>query len=223
MMSGCMWSGGRVLRDQYTTPMDEAVEPSLVGSSEQKAPPTSPGVLVQPARRSGWPGVLGVSAIAVGIVGAGVYALGLVAGLFMSPSSVAGSGLTDESRAALERLEGWVRLGNATHVLAGLALLAGGILLVLRRRGAGAVCFVYAGLKAAAIALATLPALEQMNLIMGSTAVPGSPAIINSIAKWSTIAGVLWGLLLPAFVVVWFLRPSIRREMSGWSAKGKGV
>ena len=48
---------------------------------------------------------------------------------------------------------------------------------------------------------------------------PGFAAVMQSVTVASTVAGVLFTLAWPTFLLIWYLRPSIRSEMAAWGSR----
>ena len=46
-------------------------------------------------------------------------------------------------------------------------------------------------------------------------------SILSTMGLAGAILGVLWSWALPVFMLIWFARPAIRREVKGWGSAGR--
>lgn len=128
-------------------------------------------------------------------------------------------------RALMEEWSGPLTImGAATSVVA-LVLLAGGVLLLLRKRTSGVVLKGWAGLKMLLLVVTTpvLASFQKANMdvaFAGALAGEGAEMAASG-ARIGLVVGlavtVLWGLLLPVFVLIWFSRRKIREQVAFWS------
>lgn len=178
----------------------------------------------EPAKPSTWPMALGVIAIIFG----SLAALGGILGLF-SPLMLGAMGQAmptppqgGDPFAFMKDWTGWIIAASIlTTTIAGL-LLAGGIGLVKRRRWAPRVVIAWAIVKiifvAANSGMNYFFQQEQFREMIESDSPPvGMEKFMMAIGIVGLVLGVLWGWALPAFMLCWFGRKSVRSEIAQWS------
>ncbi|MDA0811800.1 MAG: hypothetical protein O3C21_05340 [Verrucomicrobia bacterium] len=114
-------------------------------------------------------------------------------------------------------------LGVGAAVVA-LILAVGGLLLLLKKRKSAVALKTWAGLRIAFL-LVTIPiqagfqkAMDELHFA-GALAGEGAEFAASAGRIWIVIAiaaGVLWGMLLPTFILVWFSRRKIREQVAFW-------
>jgi hypothetical protein len=198
-----------------------------IESWERMAPPTEQGPLGQPGPPGAWPTVIGVIEIVFGVLGAIRGVFGIFGPLLME--LLAGFIPKDASGAATFEIQRKVTADWAPVLIALAAVSLGVAVLLLiaginlcRRRPSGAnLSVLWAALKSA-LALGNAivgyfvqaDTLEAMRQAGQTTA--GFGGLANSFALAGVVIGLLWALALPVFVLIWFARPAIKREVAGW-------
>jgi hypothetical protein len=125
----------------------------------------------------------------------------------------------------------WVALQVLPWVAVGVAnvLVIGSILLLLRKRASRATLLSWCLLKigyAVGQLFFVLPIQKEVTplqlKVMLADQAANSPVkmdlqTLETMGSTALAAGVTWLCALPIFFLIWFLRPKIRFEMSGWS------
>ncbi len=194
------------------------------------SPPTIAGRLGRPIRRAVWPVWIGVIAIGLGVVSAFVSAtmgVAIATGTYSRVRVPTGQ---------VNPFEGVVRYSTplagacaAATLLAAIAVLAG-IGLILRKPWSTTLMVWWALLKLlCALALSIVFGLFQKaqidaSLTLAAAARPGAagppPGVVAGISTGTAVfmAGFLffWLALLPVFMLIWFTRSGIRKEVASW-------
>ncbi len=189
------------------------------------APPTQPGMR-QPTPRSSWPTVLGVIAIVYGALATLSHGCGLMSSLMaeqwqrMMPQPEQAA----EAQIDLTRRWLWFSVPNSLLLVAlAVMLIVVGAGLARRRARAVVLAKVWAVVKmivALGAAIFTYLVMQeslglQQEVDPNATALP--PGVVEVMAPLTAVLTLLWGWLLPIFLLIWFARPSIREEVSGWA------
>lgn len=186
-------------------------------------PPEMPGT-----NQTVWHRVLGIICIVFGAGAALMSVISTVGQKTMSKFTEQQLEVTGQDPAAYAALmEEWsgklMALGGATALVA-LVLAAGGVLLLLKKRKAATALKVWAGLKIALV-LITIPVTAgfqkaNMEVAFGGAMAGEGAEIAASATRVGlvvTIAfGVIWGLILPVFNLIWFSRKKIKEQVAFW-------
>lgn len=186
------------------------------------APPVRPTGPPIPARRSDWPGVLGVIAIVLASLGILGACWGIAASLLLDAAFPGSFLFGVGAPVTTAAWQVWLALSQAaTGIVAGL-LLAAGIGLVRRRRwGVRASC-CWAILKMIVVVLWTAVSYGAQQAQFRQTALsnPGMPVPPTGLVTIAMLVGVgftiLWGWALPVFMLIWFSRGRIKNEVAEW-------
>ncbi len=194
-----------------TTPAAESTPPA--------APPTTPAPIA--AEPSHWPTPIGVIAIVLGALGFLGGAANLLQPLILDFVAAA---MPDQMKAQMDVTRRWMPTTmtlNAFQSLLALLLLVAGVM-VLRRRPAGATLAVTWAILKMIVAVAAsyvgyLVQGETMKAIAeAGQSPPGFAAFSGPLAILGLALGLLWGWAFPVFMLIWFARRPIRREVAAW-------
>ena len=107
-------------------------------------------------------------------------------------------------------------MAEVVGFVAAFILFVGGIQLLRQRRWARRCLLLYGGITAAVLACVSVPfAIRVIPWILGAPPWrEWEPELSASLAH--AIFGFLISLAWPVFVLIWFNRPAIRRQMSDW-------
>ena len=174
--------------------------------------------------RSSWPKVLGI----LGIVFGGAALLFGIVGVFgtkMAQQQYESFGITQE---ILDRHATILTVAPMISTGLGFVLLLGGILLALRKKASRPLIMIWALMKIGyslwqaplmmAFQKELLPMQQKMMNRMGNSKepMPDMAAIMNSVGSVIQIVGVFWLCALPIFMLIWFARAKIAREVAQW-------
>jgi hypothetical protein len=185
-----------------------------------------PKIWTAAERRPAWPLILGVIAIGLGV-------LGVLGGLWGAIEPLwAGSTAGDvgpAERATFEVGQQWRAWTIPLSLVAGViaaGLVLAGILLLTRRAQARRICLVWAAVKLALVIASTAVNYRIAREIVALTSEQSehAPRVASvagtQFAELSTMVslggGVLWGIALPLFLLIWFTRERICDEVAGW-------
>lgn len=193
--------------------------PPLDSYAVPVAPPTSPGYI--PPAPPQWPGVLGVIAIVFGTLGA-LSALGSFASYLLLPMFQKLAGNAPGMQAAFG-YKNWNLALGVVGLLAGGLLISAGIKLRARSPVAmtqvmwwSVIRMVMAVVQAVVASLAQWNTIQSMNSSQSGAMPPAAVAIQKMLVPLTGAGTLLWGWALPIFMLVWFRRAKIRKEVSSW-------
>lgn len=193
--------------------------------SEQDQAPNRPPV--KPAK---WPKTIGIIAIIFGIFGG-------LKGLVAIVSTFFGEMLAKASNLPPEFYDKWrpFMLGSgAGEIILGILLFVGGLLLLYRKRFSMVMLMGWAVMKMLFAVVGfffnyqmqreQIPLLlEQQQEAVKKAGGAGSEQVMEMVTGATEIistvmlfAGLIWVMLLPIFILIWFIRPKIMRQVSGW-------
>ncbi|MBX3315956.1 MAG: hypothetical protein KF902_03720 [Phycisphaeraceae bacterium] len=183
-------------------------------------PPTSPGPVEPEALRRVWPTAVGVVIIVWQSLGL-LITLATAASLFIDYGSFMGQmGVAP----AMEAQRAWrpaFLLSYAVVSLLTLVAIAGAVLLLYRKRLAPTLLIIWALLRIPhALLTGWITARAQMDTMaaMPTAATPAMPPAFSDFMYWGTfVTTALWLLVLPTFLLIWFLVPPIRRQTRQWA------
>jgi len=211
-------------------PPPPPIPPSQNYYSAPSAGPQFPQEMLGP-KKSGWPTPIGIIAIVFG----GAAALASVIGIFTNSAM---SGLLSELGVDKDFMERHWAAATLMPILAavlGTLLLISGILLIMRRRVASSLMLVWAVAKIAFVIVQAplnmamqkemMPRMmeQQKKIIEASSKgsgqkieAPDMSGIMDVAAGVGAVVGVVWGMALPVFLLIWFSRRKIREDMASW-------
>ena len=189
-----------------------------------QAPPPQPPYPQTPAyyppqpRPSAWP-------IVIGYVSVGVAALFLLFSLWGVVSQSTGIG-SAQTRQLQESLPEWVHTwqivsGVFVVCVYGVLILAG-LCLAKRRPIARPLHFLYAALAVPMTIMGTwltLQIAECVPMPAGANMPPGMASMVKNMMVFSALLGIPFALAYPTFLVIWFLRAPIAKEVRTWAAE----
>lgn len=156
-----------------------------------------------PPRKPVWPTVIGVISIVLASLA-----------IICTPVSLAINAANPAYANLMGRLPEWFATYQLVATFFGIGasflLLAGGIQLVRRRPSARAILLIYAGIGLAG---------QVVGLLAVGSALSGADLAGPERAGFigGMCGGMVAGLAYPVFLLIWFLRGGIRREMATWS------
>jgi hypothetical protein len=193
------------------------------------SPPTIPGDLGLPEKRSAWPTVIGIIAILFG-------ALGLLHGCLTSATPLTigfAENMTqnlpqadaDQMRAVFDGQKKYMIPTVIVGVLllvCGVMLLAGGIGLYTKRAWSRSTLLAWAALKIIAsiagliVGILGMQAQTEAIKQMDNSQAGAAAAMGQSYGYIGAGVGFVWQMLLPIFMLIWFSRASIKAEVESW-------
>lgn len=190
-------------------------EPDSTRFSEvAQAPPTQPGTGHADALPSTWPTVLGIVCLILG-------GLGLAGGMCGLTMSVLGSSMASAQGAGNEmsgRMLAFTAVGTVFQMALSAGLLVSGIG-VLRQRSWGVLAskiWAIAKIIVSGVSLVVQMALGISTDVLADSGMNWSEESIRVMTWLFGGIGLIWALILPVFVLVWFARPVIKQEIADW-------
>ncbi len=189
------------------------------------APPVHPQVALQPSsqpQRTSWPVLFGVGAILFGVFGTLASLPGGCAGgitTLMLPS-----GADNQAAASMVRsMTFWITVGSLTSAVFSVMLAIAGIGLCQRRSWSVRLLWIWSVLNIGVSVLGAVGTYTMGRRLLASFASGGSdmvytisPADATRISVVMAIGVLVIGLSSPAFLLIWFARPTIREEVAQW-------
>jgi glucan phosphoethanolaminetransferase (alkaline phosphatase superfamily) len=161
-----------------------------------------------PEKKTKWPLVIGIIAIILG-------AIGLIGGL---------AGLAGTTTSPDPAINKWAQqlqpplAVRAIGCVVTAVLLLAGILLVTRKRLARPAFLFYAVANFATGCFAMYWTFGKMGDFPMPASAPAQTAeVMRTSMRVGAVFGVVFLVAICAFVVIWFLRPKIKQEVSRWS------
>ncbi|MGD9689184.1 MAG: hypothetical protein AB7K52_00455 [Phycisphaerales bacterium] len=199
------------------------------GPAQPLHPPTIRGTAPSYRSRTIWPTVLGIICIVVGGAGA-LLSLWNAISYFIMPDFFKSLANTPGPGAAVAAIEPYLPMQAALSgvgVPIALLLLAGGAMLLVKRRWGPRLLFMWAIVKTVhgLVVCISLYLMQTAQFAaMANQGGPGAPppGFMSGFAAIIAFAYMLWFLLLPVFIWVWFSRRAIRDEISEWPLRGRG-
>lgn len=185
------------------------------------APPTAPGALAKPQRKSGWPTALGVIIIVFGAFALLGAVMGVIGSVFMR-SFVADDPQAAGAMGAAMGPE-TIALNGVTALVAVLAVCAGASL-VRRSARAPGLARLWAWAKIVTVVLAgawTAWIQRQTFLSMAGSqgAAPGASGMFAEIVPLVTLAfTIAWGWALPIVTLCMLATKRARAEVATWAS-----
>jgi hypothetical protein len=187
----------------------------------RSAPPTVPGALPPP--RTAWPTVLGIIGIVFGALAILGCLWGLVApfvmGGIMTGAAASGSQQDQAIAQAFRDTAPMQVLSSGLQLVAAVLLLVSGVGLSMRRRWSAKWMVIWAIVKMIVVLIAAyLGMLVQRRMMQAASPQTGAPnaAMMSMFTGFGLLVMVVWGWILPTFVLIWFQRRKIKDEVAGW-------
>lgn len=192
------------------------------------AQPVPPIVPQPPPERTSWPTVLGVICIVFGSLVAlcGACNIGQMILPRSTPSTtppapVASMPVTSMPAGWPVPIEPWTSILVLVIWILAIALLTGGIGLILRQAWAVRTLKIWAPLKLLATighTILAVMAMSQGAAYFRSLAPAGAirPEMVGEMQCWATCGGVAWGAALPLIILLWFSQRSVKAEVAHW-------
>lgn len=198
------------------------------------SPPTDAGAI--PPKPSSWPMVIGVIAIICGSLATlqGCIGLGSSAlfGLFASAMPEEQAGMMD----ATESLTPLIMISGGLKMAIAIVLLIGGIGLTRRSTRGPKTCRIWAGLKMFIVVYSSIigylvqqAQMEAMQRMLEedpntAAAIPGFFGTFMAIlGPLTLVLGIVWGWILPIFMLIWFSRRKIKAEIAQWGHPAEAI
>jgi hypothetical protein len=198
---------------------DELTEQSGIAAT----PPTEAARMDTPQQPSSWPTVLGVIAVAFGILGILGGLWGIIAPFVMN-AMIAAMGPSPPTAMieTMQQSKAWTVVASLLNVIVAILLLSGGVGLLKRRGWAPRVSMAWAVLKMVLVMVGVgigYVVQQRMaeTMIQHGSGGPAPPAFLTGLALLGLCFSVAWGWALPVFMLIWFSRSSIRGETKGWT------
>ncbi len=184
---------------------------------------TFPPEFQLPAEPPQWPKNLGILAIVFGILGAlgGLCgALGAVAGEYMQTFA----GVNAEQMPAALNPK-FVILSAVVQIIGmgvAIILLVGAIKLTKRRAKSRTILLTWAAIKIVLVFASSFVGFFTIKHQFSAMPTQGGQSLftaetVEMLAIGGTAIGVLWGIALPVFMLIWLCRVTIRAEIASWS------
>lgn len=205
----------------HMTTDDDNAEPS-VPLAAPASPPTQPGELRLPERRSNWPTTLGVVAIVFGALGC-LGAIWGVVGTLLFPAAATRMPPNQAALAqAMAEMSSTYLITSILTAPAAVILLITGIGLFKRRKWGITTGKVWAIIKMIVVVVSTyLGSVAQRAFSERMAQDPNMPQGAYSYIEISNliwaVTGILWGCALPIFILTWFSRYKIKAEVAAWT------
>lgn len=179
-------------------------------------PPTMPGPIGR--AQTTWPRGVGITCVVFGCLALLSGVSGLIGAVV---ANVVATGAAAGPMAGFEKYTPWL-LANAVVTLGlGTTLTLGGVRLCQRRAIGRRLVLAYAVAKIIfcfnEAALTYVMQKPQLQASFQATPTPLPASFADMIAKFSVVLVIAWGSALPVFLIVWFAREKIRREVAAWS------
>lgn len=188
-------------------------------------------------RKSQWPKTLGIITLMFGIFGGLKGLMSIASGFFSEMMAKAANMPAD----FYEKWRPFMLGSGAVEICLGALLFLGAALLLFRKRFSMIVLVFWALLKMLVGVVggffSYMMQQEQLPLLMeqqkkamekasGAGGAAGAEQVMDMVSGatevFSTlflVAGLLWVMVLPLFILIWFIRPKIRKEMATWSSE----
>lgn len=204
--------------------------PDPISVARSDHPPIVAGAVVVPTHASNWPVMIGIFSLVIGAIGA-LNAGATSCWTIVGPGFLESSGLVTNPQVetSLKTTRDNMVLIVATSFLAlflALLLVYSGIRLIQRRRAGAKASVWWAWLKIAyavlAAAQAAFMSAGQIHASQQQMAAQGAPAFVTGIVGYATVVGIIFSLFwfsaYPAFMLIWFRRPTVKHAVAQWTA-----
>lgn len=201
--------------------MSDSEQQDILPSAQPVAPPTHPGAIAAPVKRSAWTMVIGILAIVLGGGGFFTGASGAISSLIFTTYMTS----IPQQAANLKVMQNWQAWNVASSLLTsalGVLLLIAGISLVMRQMRAQKIIKAWALIKIVAVVFTTILTVkvqEDMFAAMQQdpNMLPMGSTFYTAMGFVGMAFGLLWGWAFPMFVLIWFRRKKIKSELAGWT------
>ena len=192
-----------------------------------EAPPTA---WQEETRRSSWPTVIGI----IGIVIAILALLG--SGCMMAMPALTGwmrSAFEDQPEVQKSIDQMLASMGSpgamvvfaAINLVLAVFLLVGSIKLLKRRRAARSMLMMYAGLEAVRVIVNLVYSMKVQADALAAMSEGADTPQLQAEEMGQTVGlyiggcfGLIMGLAMPIFLLIWFMRSPIKNEVAGWES-----
>ena len=201
--------------------MSDSEQQDIIPSAQPVTPPTQPGAIAAPVKRSAWATVIGVLAIVLGGGGFFTGASGAISSLMFARYM----SFMPEQEASMEVMQDWQMWNVASSLLTsglGVLLLIGGISLVMKRSRARKIIATWALTKIVAVVFTTILTAKMQEQMFAAiqqdpNMAPMGGSFYTAIGVFGLAFGLLWGWAFPIFVLIWFRRKRIESDVAGWT------
>jgi hypothetical protein len=202
--------------------MSESFAQQLPPMTPQSAPPPAQ-MAAPPARQTVWPMVIGIIAIILGALGT----LGGCVGVAFTPflgmvEKFVPPGQAPQFQGMAEMVPA-LMIASFAGLLVSVLLLLAGSGLVSRKPWSMAASLAWAVVKMIFVVANAYIGYEvnqaQFEAMRADPNVPAPlMALIQAGSGFGVLVGIAWGWVFPIFMLVWFSRPKIRREVRAWQS-----
>ncbi len=201
--------------------MSDSEQQDSLPSAQPVAPPTQPGAIAAPVKRSTWPMVIGILAI---VLGGGGFLLGVWGAInsFIFEKYMAAIPQQDASLTVMQDWKAWNVASSLLNSVLGALLLFGGISLVMKLARTRKIITAWALIKIVAVVFTTILGVKvQQDMFAAMRQGPNMPPMGNTFYAAMGVVGMafglLWGWAFPVFVLIWFRRKKIKSQVAGWT------
>jgi hypothetical protein len=162
--------------------------------------------------RPSWPTTVGMISLCV----AGLFGLMTIGGLVINAA-----GGTAQQREMMENMPAWFKthqwLAGLFTILTYVVLAIGGAMLLKRRRAARTLHTVYALMGILVAISGLIVTVTMMNYMSLPRNAPSQArVIIKTSMAIGAIFGMAFALAYPTFLLIWFTRPKVARDIQTW-------
>jgi len=184
-------------------------------------PPTQAGQMYIPTQPSKWPTVIGIIAIVFGVLGALGGIWGAITSIFMDKMMfMTPPGQRDHIVDSMREMSGLTIVGGLLSMFAAVLLFVAGVGLVKCRPWSGKLCNTWAFLKIVVLIFSTYVGYMTQQammeaMIQNNPNMAANPGMMIG-ASIGVFIGLVWGLALPVFMLIWFSRAKVKQEVATW-------
>ena len=191
--------------------------------AHERTPPTEVAAYAVPERPSSWPIVVGIIAIVLAVLDLLGSCGGIVTPFFADAIKEMAPAGQPTGMEFMQQNMAWT-VGQALLSMgAAVLLLVAAIGLMKRRAWAVQPCLVWAILKIVLVLIGVVTgyAIAQETFESVAQQTPGMPGMSSGLFKSFAVIGMCFGLVfglaLPVFMLIWFSRAKIKAEVAGWA------
>jgi hypothetical protein len=185
------------------------------------APPLQPGPLGAVQRAPVWPTVLGVIAVIWGSLSLLGTAVGLLVQGWVPRPAPGEHPEPDAAMLAAVNSPAYQALTTIAGVILGILLVVAGIGLLRRVRWSIGAAKVWSWATIAMALIGTVYLLYVFNDLLAAATPEGQQAPMSqgafaAMMIGGAVLGLVWALILPVFMLIWFRRGTIRKQYAMW-------